>query len=221
MEALYTNYFVWYTRSMLTIGYPVTFLGEGNIDHALVPFTPITSVNNGWPVYISQTDTRGEVVNYAAGGFHTSVSRGIAGGCQDPDWVVKPTGVTWVSGPKACATPKNNPDIAAAWEKAAAKYREVYEAVNAVAKPSSAEIDAFVLGLRNANWLADIAYGLENVPPPRDPNADPEGPPATPKSRISVAMAGLGLLAAFGFVAFAIASSKKEEKPAPGEFPVV
>lgn len=134
----------------------------GNFTHAMVPYGSL-------PQPMAKVDTRAEAKNYAVDGFHVSVIRGEAGGCKDSASGFAKAG-TDPNG--ACKLPLGRDDLSIAWDAAAGAYKAAYDAW--VAGKTWREIKAL---LEPANLLADKAYGLEGVEPPRyiEPTPQPDG----------------------------------------------
>jgi hypothetical protein len=122
-------------------------------DDNAIPYLPKAT-------YLRLTDTIPEVKNYAAGGFHVSTSRGVAGGCADSALGYGASG----SKPTKCAKALNRVDVGAAWLNAAMAYSAAYSSVS-----GGGPVDYVKPQLKEANLLADAAYKLEGVAPPRDP----------------------------------------------------
>lgn len=132
---------------------------EAILDHDLIPF-------KGAAYYMKYINTAARAAQYAAGGFHTSVTRGLAGGSSDP--------ASAITGSAAGETVKvelNDGDITEAWMDAARAYKDAYdEAVG-----GKASVPGLVAMLLDANSLADKAYGMEHVAPPRAPTEHSRG----------------------------------------------
>lgn len=188
---------------MLTATHSMNGLGDDAspvasvLDHALVPFRSAAT-------YLRLVTTPSQALDYAAGGFHVSVDRGLAGGCTDP-WTIHKGGTTAV----ACATPRNSASARAMWTSAAQKYLAVYTLAQ-----QGGGLDVVKQGLNDANLLANNAYGQEGITPPVDPETqqpDHVGAAGTNHRKGRILMgAGLGL-ALFG-VAAAVVSRKHKQK---------
>lgn len=157
---------------------------ESALDHSLVPF-------RGEPRYLRLVTTLAHALDYGAGGFHVSVTRGLCGGSGDPSHDFTQGGTK----PGACTMPLNDANIAAAWDTSARRYQEAY--LSAQSGASVAEVKA---RLAYANEAANIAYGMEGVEPPRDPvTALPDPVGVHPQMRTwKVAAASAGLLGGLG-----------------------
>jgi hypothetical protein len=156
--------------------------GQGaTLDHDLIPF-------RNSPIYLRLVGSLGRALDYAAGGFHVSVWRGLSGGCKDP-WQIHQSGTSDGVG---CRTPHNDNAIRDLWIEAAEKYKGAYEAAK-VGKPL-----LLVKGyLALANLAADKAYRAEGIEPPRDPVTqvtDPVGKPGNLGLLTFMGVATLGLL---------------------------
>lgn len=157
--------------------------------HAAVPF-------RARPVFLRLAKSRSQLMDYAAGGFHVSVTRGTAGGCKDPSSGFSQSGT--IKG--TCDTPINSPEIRAMWASAAALYKIAFENGVAGEKDDPAR-DISKDQLRSANAAADAAYRAEGVTPPRDPQTgtseapvDPAGTlPAPPKGMSTGAKVAIGI----------------------------
>ena len=110
------------------------------------------------PVYLRLSRTRGELWNYARGGFHVSVSRGQSGGCRDPADTISPM----EKGNHVCKMPLSRGDLGEAWAEAAERYKAAADA--AAAGEPLTELRRL---LEYAN--ATNVYEREGVPPPVDP----------------------------------------------------
>lgn len=174
-----------------------TILGQlgdlAYLNHALVPWRSA-------PVYLRLVNSQSRALNYAAGGFHVAVSRGVPGGCGDSA-ASTPTGSAG-----GCLSPLGRRELGEEWSTVAQKYKAAYEAAKRGFTP------AVLLQLREANGSADRVYGLENVPPPRDPiTMTSEAPMANPtmptKHKMLIGTGVLGLLGAFVGVVAAVSRS--------------
>lgn len=123
------------------------------LNQSLVPYL-------GKPVYLRLTNSLAKAKNYAAAGFHVSVTRGLGGGCSDPASTVDGTDNTG----SACISPMNRQDAVSTWADAAQAYSDAYYLAN-----SGASLDAVKAQLTAANAKADAGYHLEGVAPPADP----------------------------------------------------
>ena len=179
----------------------------GILDHAFVPF-------RSKPVVLRLTKSMTQALDYAAGGFHVSVDRGISGGCGD-HWSIHKSGTVAAE----CSKPLFRPDILKAWASAAAKYREAFESGMAAKLQPVENVKAI---LREANQLADAAFKLEGIAPPKDPGPGLKKQPTstfTPteitENRFStnerVALAGAGILAV-GLAAIGIGAAMRKRK---------
>lgn len=143
---------------------------EDVLDHALAPF-------RGRTRYLRLVTTMKLALDYAAGGFHVSVSRGLQGGCGDPaptysDWVIRA-----VQGPVTCSQPLNLPAARAAWAESARRYLAAYEAGR-----GGASLETVKDFLRHAN--ATNAYAVEGLGPGDIPS-DPKAPEASPEIMVT------------------------------------
>lgn len=153
------------------------------LNHALTPFRKA-------PVYIRFVNTQSKALDYAAGGFHVAVTRGQSGGCGDAADSI-PTGTAG-----KCKSPFGRQALGSEWAGVAAMYSNAYALIKSRFGSGSLQL------LRDANAAADRVYGLENVPPPRDPlTGESEAPMAKPtmptKRKVAVAGGILGLLGTF------------------------
>jgi len=140
------------------------------LNHALVPFRRRA-------VFLRLVTSRARAADYAAGGFHVSVARGLAGGCSDPAHDFLDGGTR----DGTCLVPLNREDVKAAWATAAALYLEAFS------MSATAEVKATVAKLHAANLAADAAYRLEGVTPPADPVVlAPSTAPGVPKPSESI-----------------------------------
>jgi len=158
-----------------------SFLGaaEDILRHDLVPF-------RSRPVYLRLVTTLRRAKDYAAGGFHVAVSRGLPGGCRDSSMDFAKSGTTAA----VCASPMNDTTLRNLWADAAQGYRNVYFG------PTS-DLEAMRSALAAANASADLAFKAEGVEPPRDPvtlAVEPANPGASMTAKL--AFAALGLFAA-------------------------
>jgi len=167
------------------------FIGLGDdtqqpsvLSHTLVPFRRRAR-------YLRLVRKKSHAADYAAGGFHVSVARGLAGGCRD-------SSANFASGgtkATTCLSPLDRADVRALWTAAAEAYMQ---AVGSTDKP----LEQIKQMLRVANALADRAYAAEGVEPPRDPvTGDPE--PPRPRRINGVGLA-IGLAGVLGMTAYAI-----------------
>lgn len=179
--------------------------GVGVMDHALVPFL-------GMPTFLRLVDTIAEVKDYAAGGFHVSVARGLVGGAGDNSVSF---GKALISGKRAIAPqrPLNRADLATKWKAAAGAYKAVFDTANAGPTFFLPLVDQ----LREANGLADQAYAAEGIAPPKDPGPGTTEVPSEPKSG-TVSSSGNGMYYGLGIAAagllgfFAFRPSFKKQK---------
>lgn len=172
---------------------------ESVLNHALVPY-------KSKAVYLRLVDTKAEVLNYAANGFHVCVTRGLAGGCKDGAVNVKGTG------PSSCSQPLGRTDLKEAWGAAAEAYLGAYQA--ALGGVSHVQI---VPMLAQANAVADAAYAKEGVDPPRDPVTGAAEPPQAASGGFNIM--GMGLAAGIlGLMLFGgkLSKGKKTKKRAKG-----
>lgn len=174
----------WYSISMLNAAVLGQFGDLSFLNHALVPFRRA-------PVYLRLVSTKSRALDYAAGGFHVSVTRGAGGGCYDPATSI-PTGTAG-----KCASPIGRQELGNEWATVAEKYKRAFESVSSLGlTPGTRTM------LMEANASADRVYGMENVPPPRDPvTGTSEAPMAKPtmptKHKALIATGLLGLLGVF------------------------
>jgi hypothetical protein len=161
------------------------------VSHADVPFRRA-------PRYLRLTTTVDRALDYAAGGFHVSVTRAEGGGCSDAAGSISATRAS------SCMSPLNREDSRGAWVNAAMAYSYAFM--------SGGTVDEIKLLLDKANQAADAAYTLENVEPPRDPVLVAAGVYAPPepvtKKLNSKMMAGIGLAAVAIAGGLAYASQK-------------
>jgi hypothetical protein len=133
-------------------------------------------------------------LDYAAGGYHVSVTRGACGGTSDPA-VGFADGGTRAG---ACSSPLNRDDLRAKWRAAVEAYLRAFHAAG-----DGHPIDCVKIMLATANGLADQAYAGENVAPPRDPvTQTPETP--SPKRGLTGGLIALGLMGLVGVVGYGI-----------------
>lgn len=160
-------------RNLSPTGLPGVGLGLGAdpsrpiLDHTRVPF-------RGTPRFLRLVSTLNQAADYAAGGFHVSVDRGLSGGCKDP-FTIHASGTKGVT----CQLPLNRADSRAAWSTAASLYHDAFFATTdlGVGRQPLSVVKAM---LRDANLAADRAFALEGIEPPRDPGpALPGEPPRT------------------------------------------
>jgi hypothetical protein len=157
------------------------------LDHSLVPFRSRAR-------FLRLVKTIRHAKDYAAGGFHVSVTRGLCGGAADPASGFAGGGTR----AGACVAPLGRDDIRTAWRKSAQAYLNAFNQAQ-----QGALVDQVKQLLRTANLLADQAYGLEKVDPPRDPvTQEPETP--SPKSGVGGIGLALGLAGLMGMTAYAI-----------------
>lgn len=108
------------------------------------------------PRYLRLVNTIDKALDYAAGGFHVSLTRAAGGGCGDAATAISPT-----SKGASCVLPLNRGDLRDLWAKVASGYATAYSAQGGLGDMKAL--------LEQANALADQAYGAENIEPPRDP----------------------------------------------------
>jgi hypothetical protein len=142
-----------------------------SLNQALVPYL-------SKPVYLRLVSTLAKAKNYAAAGFHVSVTRGLGGGCKDAAATVDGTD----SGGSACLSPLGRDDAAQAWSNAAQAYLNAYN----LAAAGSAPLADVKAALDAANVTANSGYAIESVEPPSDPvlvaqNAAAGLPPPPPE----------------------------------------
>lgn len=191
---------------------------EEFLNHALVPWLKP-------PVYLIDVDTRDEALQYAAGGFHASVERGLAGGCTvDPtNWGRELLHRGYRSGGRdivSCGGGLGRADLRQRWNDVAKMYFDAWNTAK-IATPSQT-----VALLRQANTSADNAYGVENraareqglppVMPPRDPRtpaapAEAAGAASKPR-RVWPWLVG-GAFAAVALTGVAIYAGRRAEGP--------
>lgn len=183
----------------------------GVLDHGFLPF-------RAKPVVLRLTKSMTQALDYAAGGFHVSVDRGIAGGCGD-HWSIHKSGTVAA----ACSKPLNRPDIQKAWAAAAGKYREAFDSGMAAKLQPVDNVKAI---LKEANLLADAAFKLEGIAPPKDPGPGlkkqptaafnpPEITDNTWSTGEKVALAGAGILAV-GLAAIGVGAAMRRRKRGKG-----
>jgi hypothetical protein len=163
---------------------------SSELDHSLVPFRSRAR-------YLRLVATLPHALDYAAGGFHVSVTRGLCGGAADPA-VGFAAGGTKAG---ACAAPLNRDDLRQLWSNAAQAYHDAYSAII-----DGHPLDRVKVLLHEANLLADKAYAGENVEPPRDPKT---GAPETPSPRRANWLAVAGLVGVSGMLLFGIHRSRQ------------
>jgi hypothetical protein len=175
------------------IGRTLAGLGADNpevLNHALVPF-------RARPVFLRLVKKRSQALDYAAGGFHVSVTRGLAGGCRDSSAGFASSGTKAGS----CSQPINSDEIRALWVRAAEAYKLVFD----MGSDATVNVAVFKENLAAANALADVAYGAEGVEPPRDPQtgtSEPATDPVGSKPSLSpLFVVGLGVAAVGSAVA--------------------
>lgn len=135
-------------------------LQQSSLDHGLVPYLYP-------PRYLRLVKSQSHALNYAAAGFHVSVTRGLAGGARDLSVSVSGTG------PSSVKEPLNRPDLASLWSQAANLYLEAYRQ----AQSAPFQLESVKSQLLSANQAADQAYAQEEVEPPRDPVTQSPEPP--------------------------------------------
>ncbi|UCC72064.1 MAG: hypothetical protein JSV86_17100 [Gemmatimonadota bacterium] len=159
---------------------PTVIQPEEYLDHSLAPF-------RGTPRYLRLVSTNRHVLDYAAGGFHVSVARGLAGGCADPSAGFAAGGTR----AGVCAEPLDRADLRTLWAKAAQAYLEIYNLAL-----DGHPVDRNKALLLAANDLADRAYAAEGIDPPRDPMTGTSEPPRDkkgPRPRWGIALGILGI----------------------------
>ncbi len=128
------------------------------LNHALVPFL-------GHTIYLRNVSTLAQALAYAAGGFHVSVARGLAGGCGDrADGFMEKMGLFDGKNLGTCARPLANPEIRRLWAQAAQLYLDAFnigQTTKSLAKTKEAIVRAQSMGVS--------PYSMEGVTPPRDP----------------------------------------------------
>lgn len=129
---------------------------KGALDHSLIPY-------RRKPSYLRLVNTLEKAKDYAAAGFHVSVTRGLAGGCQDLASAFNGTG------PASCESPLNRGDLTAKWRGVASAYMDAFDRRNLA--------DA-ITAIKAANGLADMAFKAEGIQPPKDPVTGKSEPPA-------------------------------------------
>jgi len=164
------------------------------LNHALVPWRSA-------PVYLRLVNSQARALNYAAGGFHVAVSRGTPGGCGDS------AGSTPTGSAGSCLAPLGRKELGEEWATVAEKYLRAYDAAKA-----AWSMGTVLNMLREANGAADRVYGLENVPPPRDPvTMTSEAPMANPtmpnKHKVLIATGLLGVLGSVVGIVAAVSRS--------------
>lgn len=154
------------------------------LDHTVVPFRKRA-------VYLRLVVTKSQAADYAAGGFHVSVTRSLCGGAADSSSDFASGGTT----AGVCLQPLHRDDIGAAWGRAAMAYQQAYTD----AMDPSAGVDYVKMELDTANELANAAYAMEGVAPPVDPMAvvglapAKAEPAAAPSSKWPAMLAGLAI----------------------------
>jgi hypothetical protein len=141
------------------------------------------------PTYLRLVNSLSRALDYARGGFHVAVVRGQAGGCSSP------AGSTPAPRGGTCAAPMNSPAASEAWANAAKAYFDVAQAVQA----PGARVESIKSQLAVANVIADQAYGIERVPPPRDPGPSPDATTEPTYTEMSSGPGWGGLVLAAGF----------------------
>ncbi len=157
------------------------------LKHSLVPFRRRAR-------YLRLVGTKSQALNYAAGGFHVSVTRGLAGGCADPSANFADGGTKT----GACVAPLGRGDLRSKWSNAAQAYLQAFNSAQ-----QGALVEQVKQLLRTANGLASQAYAAEGVPPPRDPVTQ-ETEPVSPGRGISGVGLAIGLAGLMGLTAYAI-----------------
>jgi hypothetical protein len=184
------------------------FLGDDSVpsddvlDHSLLHF-------RGRTIYLRLVSTIKRAMDYAAGGFHSSVARGLVGGSHDLASVTNGT----VAGQVPVGLGRD--DCKAAWEAAARRYLDAYKQGDA--GKTLGEVKGV---LAEANLLADAAYKLEGVDPPRDPVLQVAESTDHPQQRwfettgvkVGAACVGLGILALLLFGGDDEQKSKRSKK---------
>lgn len=168
-----------------------------DLDHSLVPFRSRAR-------YLRLVNKISHALDYAAGGFHVSVTRGLCGGAADPALDFAKGGT--VAG--GCTMPLDRDDLRLAWAKAA----NAYLAAFIKASSGSAALEDIKATLRVANGLADQAYALEGVDPPRDPVTQETEAPSPGRGLGGYAYAGIGFLGAALLTYAAIKYGGKKKK---------
>jgi len=168
--------------------------GAASIDplnHQLVPFRSRAR-------YLRLVKTLSHALDYAAGGFHVSVTRGLCGGAADPahDFAAGGTKAG------ACQAPLGRDDLRVKWREAAAAYRLAFNAAQ-----QGQLVEQVKQLLTTANALANQAYAGENVEPPRDPvTGTPEAP--SPKKGVSGTVIAAALVGLMGAVTYGVYRGK-------------
>lgn len=190
-------------------GLPGVGLGADELlDHDRVPF-------RSTPVFLRLVNSLNRAADYAAGGFHVCVDRGLSGGCKDP-FTIHASGTKGVT----CKQPMNRPDARAAWSAAASAYKDAFFSTTDLSTTGRQPLATVKAMLGAANALADKAFAIEGIAPPRDPGPSAPGePPRSGEAPLAyqdrfsvgqkVAMAGGLGLAAFGMVGLFSAWMKK------------
>ena len=89
-------------------------VGGGSVlDQSLVPF-------RSRPVFLRLVNSQARAMDYAAGGFHVSVARGVIGGCAD-----RAEG-SFLNFGATCTKPLGRDDIRNAWSLAASLYLQAF-----------------------------------------------------------------------------------------------
>jgi len=184
-------------------GLDAGFGADDGLNHAAVPF-------RARPRYLRLVRTRGNARDYAAGGFHVSVTRGTAGGCRDASDNFASSGTA----KGECNSPINSASIRALWAEAAAGYKAVFE----LGADGSVNVTVLKEKLRAANALADAAYAAEGVEPPRDPETGESDPVGAIDKGSPWAM--LGAVAGFAGIGI-IGLRKAQGEPIPTIAPMM
>lgn len=169
------------------------------LDHSLIKF-------RAKPPYLRLVTSLPAANDYAAGGFHVAVSRGLAGGCSDLSTAFNGTG------PSSCRIPLTRPDLTVKWKAAAQAYYDAYQRKN---------LADMLTGIRVANEIANAAFAAEGISPPRDPVTGAKEPPAIAPGPVgggggaglfgSLGEAGLPVLAVAGLGAWYLFGGGKKK----------
>lgn len=155
---------------------------QGVLDHSLIPYRKK-------PSYLRLVNTLERAKDYAAAGFHVSVTRGLAGGCQDLASAFNGTG------PSSCKSPLYRADLTSKWRGVASAYMDAFD---------KRTISDAIIAIKAANGLADLAFAAEGIQPPKDPVTGKSEPPAVGPGKpgsdtggfLGLGEAGLPLVAA-------------------------
>lgn len=169
------------------------------------------------PVYLRLTNSIAKAMDYAAAGYHVSVSRGVGGGCGGSSDSVDGTDESAV-----CDLPLGRDDLSALWAQAAAGYKSAFDLAS-----NGGSLADVKTQLGAANNDANVAYHSEGVDPPSDPvqvaaNAAAGLPPPAPEGAAAASMSsghpllwgllGVGIATGLGIAIYKGAKARTKRK---------